>query len=316
MKKEFKIVFFGTPLFGAIILEELAKTKYKPSLLITETDKPFGRKKELKCSECKLMAQKYNIKIIQEKDKKNLFLILKKESPDLIITAAYGNFLKKEILDLPKYGAYNIHPSLLPKYRGPSPIQSAILNGDKKTGVSIFKMNEKMDEGDIISKEEIEIKNDEDYPNLSKRLAYLSADSLIKIIPKILNKKIKLKRQDNSKTTYTKIIEKKDGKVNWNKNANEIERKIRAFTPWPGIFTFFKKGDKKNLRLKILKVKVLKNNNEVRIGEVFITKENEPAIKCKEDGLILKEMQIEGKKTVSGKDFIIGNRDIIGTILF
>ncbi len=303
MKKEdINIVFMGTPLFGAIILKNLITNNFVPSLVITQKDK-LGDRGKMKEPEVKTIANKYGIKVSQGKKIT--------EEPDLIITAAYGRILKEEIINLPKYGAYNIHPSLLPKYRGPSPIQYTILNGEKETGVSIFKMNSKMDEGDIVSQEKIKI-DDENYESLFKKLANLSSSMILDIIPKIKKGEITLIPQDNSKATYSKIIRKEDGRIDWNESPLSIERKIRAFYPWPGVFTFWKKNDK-FLRIKIKKVEISKSKGLKR-GEVF-SNDKELAVECLNGSIIIKELQIEGKKAVSGKDFILGNKNIIGNIL-
>jgi len=268
-----KIVFIGTSEFGAIILNELVKNNYKPVLVITMPDKPAGRKKILTPSPVKKGVKLLKIKIAYDLKE------IKKIKPDLIITAAYGKIIPKDILEIPKYGALNIHPSLLPKYRGPSPIQTAILSGDKETGVTIMMMDKKMDHGKIISNFQFPISNKITYKELSKKLAKLSAKLLMETIPKWIKGEIKAKEQDHSKASYTKIIKKEDGKIDWNKPAQEIERQIRAFDPWPGTFTFIKKGDRK-IRVKILEAKLSKNNQ-----------------------LIIKKLQPEAKKPMSFEDF-------------
>ena len=268
-----KIVFIGTSEFGAIILNELVKNNYKPVLVITIPDKPAGRKKILTPSPVKKGVKLLKIKIAYDLKE------IKKIKPDLIITAAYGKIIPKDILEIPKYGALNIHPSLLPKYRGPSPIQTAILSGDKETGVTIMMMDKKMDHGKIISNFQFPISNKITYKELSKKLAKLSAKLLMETIPKWIKGEIKAKEQDHSKASYTKIIKKEDGKIDWNKPAQEIERQIRAFDPWPGTFTFIKKGDRK-IRVKILEAKLSKNNQ-----------------------LIIKKLQPEAKKPMSFEDF-------------
>lgn len=313
MEMESKIVFFGTPRFGAVILEGLAKSKFKPCLLVTKKDR-LGNRGKIAIPETKIIAQKHKIKILQKEKKDEIYKELKKISPDIIIVAAYSKILPENIINLPKYGSYNIHPSLLPKYRGPSPVQFAILSGDEKTGVSIFKMNEKMDEGDIIAKKEISIFPQDTSFSLLDKIAALSLSLLLETIPKIISKDVKLEKQDDKKATYSKIIRKEDGKISWDKTAKEIERKIRAFTPWPGVFTFWKKNDKSFLRIKIIESEAIKEEN-FKEGEVFKSKDKFPAVKCKEGALILKKIQIEGKNPVSGKDFLMGNNDFIKTKL-
>lgn len=294
------IVFIGTPKFSSIILEKLISTSYKPVLVITAKDKPVGRKGIITPPSVKVTAQKYSIPIEQPEKLKELSL-----KPDLIILAAYGQIIPKSILDIPKYGAINVHPSLLPKYRGASPIQSAILNGDKETGVTIYFMDEKMDHGKILSNVKYSIPDKITYPELSDNLAHIGADLLISTISQL--DKIKTYAQDETKATYTKIIKKEDGEIDWNKPAEEIERQIRAFNPWPGTFTIWKENDKK---IKILRAEVRENNNDEQSGKVM------PGliVKCGKDSLAVLELQLEGKKPVSSNDFIKGN-NIINSIL-
>ncbi|GAI09530.1 unnamed protein product [marine sediment metagenome] len=169
-----KIIFMGTPEFGAIVLENLTGTSFKPVLVVTSLDKPAGREQVLTPSPTKLVAQKQNIPVVQPKKIEEIIGKLKEIRPDLIVVAAFGKILPKEILDIPKQGILNVHPSLLPRYRGPSPIQSAILDGEEKTGVTIILMDEKTDHGPIIKQQVIRLKGDETFENLKKFLANLA----------------------------------------------------------------------------------------------------------------------------------------------
>lgn len=244
-----KIVFLGTGEFGTTILQGLIENEYKPVLVYD-----FKKIKELK--------------------------------PDLVIVASYGKVIPKKILEIPKHGCLNIHPSFLPKYRGPSPIQTTILNGDKKTGVTIILMDEKIDHGPILVQQEWEIPNSKiTYPELSQKLAQLGIKLLIQTIPKWIRGEIKPKSQDHSKATHTKILKREDGKIDWSEPAQEIERQIRAFNPWPGTFTFIKHKNK-TLRIKVLEADISKDNK-----------------------LIIKKLQPEGKKAMSFEEFKRGYHD-------
>ncbi len=313
-----KIVFIGTPEFGAIILEGLIKGGYKPILVVTTTDKPVGRKQILTPSVVKVVAKKHNIQVEQSETIKNLKLKIKNLKPDLGIVAAYGEIIPKNILDIPKFGFLNVHPSLLPKYRGPSPIQFTILNDEKKSGVTIILMDEKMDHGKIISNIKYQIPNNKiTYENLLKELAEKGAKLLIETIPKWIKGEIKPKPQDEIKTTYTKILKKEDGKIDWRKSAEEIERQIRAFSPWPGSYVFWQKAGK-IFRLKIFKADVLarkKNQSENQPGKTFLTADNKIAVQTGKDYLIIEELQMEGKRKMTPKEFLIGHPDFIGVIL-
>ncbi len=244
-----KTIFLGTGEFGEIVLKGLIENGYKPFMV-------------------------YDFKKIR------------KTNPDLVIVASYGKIIPKEILEIPRYGCLNVHGSLLPKYRGPSPIQTAILNGDKETGVTIILMDEKIDHGPIISNSKFQIPNSKiTYQELSQKLAQLGAKLLIQTIPKWIKGEIKPRSQDESKASCTKILKREDGKIDWSKPAQKIERQIRAFNPWPGAFTFIKhKG--KVLRVKILKADI-----------------------SKEDKLIIKKIQPEGKKPMSFEEFKRGYHD-------
>ncbi len=285
-----KIIFIGTPEFGAVVLEKLIKNNYKPILVITAPDKPVGRKQTITPPPVKLIAQEYKIPIEQPEKVSSIKYQVLSIKADLIIVAAYGQIIPKDILDIPKFRCLNVHPSLLPKYRGASPIQTAILNGDAETGVTIMLMDEKMDHGKIVSSIKYQVSSDNTYESLSRKLAKLGAELLIETIPNWINGKIKPESQNESEATYTKILKKEDGKIDWNKSAEEIERQIRAYNPWPGSFTFFKKNN------ELIKVKILEAD-------------------VSDNKLIIKKIQPEGKKPMDYKEFLRGNKGIIGVIL-
>ena len=349
--QDLKIIFIGTPEFGAIILEKLVNSEYKPVLVVTAPDKPVGRKQIITPPPTKISAQKHNIPVLQPEILANSKSEILNSKPDLIVVAAYGQILPKEILEIPKFGCLNVHPSLLPKYRGPSPIQTTILNGDGETGVTIMLMDEKVDHGKTISNFQFPISNKKiTYPELLKELAELGAKLLVETIPKWINGEIKPKPQDETKATYTKIIKKEDGRIDWNKSAEEIERQVRAFNPWPGTYGKYevrsmKYKEKKERILKILEAEVLSCGIKKQIGEVFLTEENELAVKCGprtktrtpptpkfgvevnrqkqssfgaralQDCLILLQLQLEGGKPMRGEDFLRGHSNFIGLVL-
>lgn len=267
-KKQNKIIFWGTPEFAAIILDALITSKFKPVAVVTAPDKPVGRKQILTPCPVKKLSLEHDIAILQPQSLKNnqdIINHLSTMNPDIFILAAYGLILPKETLDIPQQGCLNIHPSLLPKYRGASPIQAAILNRDKTTGVTIIKMDEKVDHGPILAQQELEmtpkvssratersegshtnVSHQITYPELSGQLAELGGELLIKTLPKWLNNKITPKTQNHSKASFTKKITKQDGKIIWNRSAQYIEAMTRAYYPWPGAFASLKiKNDTK-----------------------------------------------------------------------
>jgi len=314
MNKKLKIVFLGTPKFSDVVLKELIENDFKPSLIITCPDKPVGRKQIITPSPIKETAEKHSVSISQPQKITTIESQIKKLKPDLIIAAAYGAIVPKEILDIPRYGCLNLHPSLLPKYRGPSPIQATILNGDQKTGVTVIKMTEGLDQGPILASLNFIIGNIKmNYQELEDELAKLGAKLLIDVTSKWTQGKIEPTKQIETKATYTELIKKEDGKINWASPAIEIERKIRAFDPWPG--TFCQANGK---YLKILKSFVLKETESGPFGspgKVYLAPDDRIAIQCKPDYLIVEELQFEGKTKMRIEDFLKGNIDFIGTIL-
>ena len=306
----------GTPKFGAIILEKLADSRYKPILVVTETDKPVGRKKVLTPPPVKVVAEKYEIPVLQPEKIRNSESEIRNLEPDLIIVAAYGKILPEEILEIPKYGCLNVHPSLLPRWRGPSPVQFAILNGDTDSGVTIMKKAEKVDAGPVLIQRKLKLEGNETYDVLHDKLGEMGGDLLIEIIPEWITGKIDPQLQDESRTTYTRILKKEDGKIDWEKSAEEIERQIRAFNLWPGIFTFWEKSGKL-IRIKILKARVLNraNSKTYPIGKTLVAGQNELCVQTGKGFLIIERLQLEGKKETDSEDLLRGYSDFIGTIL-
>jgi len=285
-----KIIFIGTAEFGIPSLEKLIAKNYQILAVVTSVDKKIGRKQILTSSPIKQAADKWQVPVLQLEKIRNFKLEISNLQPDLIIVVAYGQILPKSILDLPKFGCINIHPSLLPKYRGPSPIQTAILNGDLETGTTLMLMDEQIDHGPIISQKKTAILEDETGQTLHNKLAELSADLLIETLPDILADKINPKAQNDKKATYTKILTRDDGELDFSKKAQELERQIRAFYPWPG--TWIMLNDK---RLKILKAEVANSSDH----RAFATSENY---------LLPEIVQPEGKRKMSWEDFLRGTK--------
>ncbi len=308
----YKIVFFGTPKIAEDTLKKLIESeKYKPCLVITQKDKPVGRKKVLTSPPVKVLAEKYGIEVFQPESIKEKEVVekIKNINPDLIVVFAYGHIIPKEIIDIPKFGVLNIHTSILPKYRGPSPIQYAILNGDKKTGVTLIQIDEQLDHGPILAQKEVEISEKETSETLHDKLAEAGANLLLEILPLYFAGKIKAKEQEHKKATFTKLLRREDGEIFPKKEtAKEIERKFRAFHPWPGIFLNLKLKDK-NLKLKIINCSIAECKDKKDV--LYLDKENKLILKTKEGCLWLKEVQPEGKQKMSGGAFWQGYKDRI-----
>lgn len=305
-------IFFGTPKFAETILKGLLKNGHKPACVVTAPDKPVGRKQEITPPPVKVLAEKEGVPVLQpNKFDENVKKELKKNKPDLFIVAAYGKILSKDILDIPKHGSLNVHPSLLPKYRGPSPIHYAILEGDTVTGTTIMLMDEKMDHGPILAQEKLKIDQTDTTATLTDKLADHGISVLSKIIDPYISGAITPKEQDHTDASYTHIIEKSDGHINWNNSASFIERQSRALTPWPGVFTYW--NDK---RMKITSVNIAKDvGGIVKPGEVIRHNNETLAIGTKQGIVIPGKLQIEGKKEQDAEKFLDGYPDIIGSIL-
>lgn len=311
-----KIVFFGTPEFAVIILNELKNANLAPILVITRQDAEKGRGLKLSSSPVKLWAKENKIEFWQPENLKNEEFLEKLHGlkADLFVIASYGKILAAELLNIPPFGVINVHPSLLPKYRGPSPIESAILNNEKETGVTIMLVDEKMDHGQILAQQEFAFSiSNFQFLKLRDALAELGGKLLIKTIPKWLKKEIKPKEQNHTEATYTQKIKKEDGHINWNEPAKIIEQKVRALNPWPGTFTFWKKNNRLT-RLIITEAKMIKNQNVKNTGEIF-EKNGEFAVAAEKGALLIKRLKPESGKEIASRDFLRGNRKIIGSQL-
>src|SRR4030042_1231795 len=271
-----KTILMGTPEFAERIFRKFydaPKDRFEIIAVITAQDKPVGRKQVLTPSAVKKWALGTNLSVLQPEKERNPEWVakIKEINPELIILTAYGQIIPQEILDIPKYGAINIHPSLLPCWRGASPIQAAILNGDKETGTSLMLMDKDMDHGPIIQNSKFKIQNSKiNYKELENQLIETASDLLIKTLPDYIEGKIIAQPQDHEKATFCKLIKKENGKIDWNKSAEEIERQIRAFQEWPGSFAEIKNQNAKIKILKILEADFGNKKTDKKIGEVFL----------------------------------------------
>lgn len=309
--KRYKIVFAGTPDFAVPGLQALSKDpRFEIKAVITQEDKPVGRKQELINTPVKKAALELGLKLWQPKRINNISSKINKLEPDFIVVIAYGQILKKSILDIPKIACINVHASLLPKYRGASCLQAPILNGDKETGISIMLMDEGLDTGDILRQEKIELSGTENLGFLHDNLSNLGASVLADTLDNFAQGKIKPQKQNDTLSSYVKTIDKKDGKINWTDGAIEIDRKIRAFNPWPGTYGLL---DGKIVKIKRAKVDINKRS-EKKIGEIF-EENKELLVKCGQNSLVILELQLEGKKAMDSQSFLAGHQDIIGKII-
>ena len=300
-----KTVFMGTPDFAAEVLRRLYDSENSVELVITQPDRAKNRGKKIQPTPVKALAEEHQTPVYQpEKIRKDEQVIekLKDVSPDVIVVAAYGQILPEEILCLPKYGCINVHASLLPRLRGASPIQHAIINGDEKTGVTIMQMAKGLDTGDMLTKAEIEI-GSMNGQQLHDALAKIGGDLLIETLRLINDGKVVPEPQDEALATYAGMISKKDGKIDFNKSPDEIERLIRGFDPWPGAFCSLD-GE----TVKIWRANAIEETSENKPGTVVFADETGIGICC--GGKILKvtEIQAPGKKRMKVSDYLRGHK--------
>ena len=296
--KDKKIVFMGTPDFAVPVLKMLiAKTNV--IMVVTQPDKEVGRKKLIQYSPVKQIAIENNIPIFQPEKIRKDFSKLSDLEIDLIVTCAYGQIIPKEVLDLPKYGCINVHASLLPKYRGSAPIQWAILNGDTKTGITIMYMDEGMDTGDIIKSKEILISAEDNVGTLHDKLSVLGKDTLLEVLPDILNNKCKRIKQGNN-YSLAPMIKREDEKINFNDMGVNIINKIRAFNPWPLA----------NIVIDSKEIKVIdaefKPSKVKSVSKVIEISSDKLGISCQDGVIYLKKIKPYGKNVMDIKSYLNG----------
>ena len=302
----------GTPDFAVPSLKTLSENGYKVSMVVTQPDRPKGRGRKVIPPPVKEAAQNIGYDVIQPVSIKNkdFFDTIAGLKPDILIVVAYGHILPKNILAIPETGTINLHASLLPKYRGPAPIQWAIINGEKETGVTTMLMDDGLDTGDILLSSKEKITAFDTSATLHDRLSVLGADLLIKTLKSFENNNINPIAQDHAGATYAPLLKKGDGRINWEKPAENIASFIRGVTPWPGAFTF-----QDNKRLKIFSAKpILVEANEAP-GTVIKGFPDELRIASGKGALSVTEIQGASGKRLLIKDFLRGNQMPPGTVL-
>jgi len=330
-----KIIFFGTGKFAVHILEKMTEAGFGPDLVITSPDAPRGRDRILAPSAVKVAAAALGLEVFQPITLKDNAAIERIEAirPKVGVLAAYGKLIPKALIDIFPKGILNVHPSLLPRWRGPTPIQATILAGDEKTGVTIILLDEEVDHGPILAQRELPITNYQlpkiDYTTLHNLLAEMGADLLVETLSKWLSGELSLTPQNHAAATYCKKFTRQDAKIDWSRSAEDIDRMVRALNPEPGTYTELKSQNEKIKILKILSTQLfaysrelensgggqeLENLENRRIGEIFAYK-TKPVVKCGKDALVLERVQPEGKKPMSGEDFFRGHSELIGTLL-
>ena len=309
-----RIIFFGTPSFAVPTIQNLLQGQNEVAAVVTQPDRGKGRGQKVVPSPVKefiLQHKKYELLIFQPESVKEAVFQehLRKLHPNLFVVVAYGQILPKSLLKIPEYGAVNVHASLLPKYRGASPIAWAILKGEEMTGVTTMIMDEGMDTGNILLQAEIPIAKEETAETLHNRLASLGAQLLVETLEKMKSGNIRAIPQDHSKATCAPLLNKEDGHIDWRKEAEEIDRQVRAFNVWPGAFT----GLNRQL-LKIFRGEVRKRIPTGKAGTVIWVGSDFIEVEAGKDSFLIKEVQLEGKRRMDVRDFLSGHAIAVGTV--
>ncbi|HEX5940670.1 MAG TPA: methionyl-tRNA formyltransferase [Anaerolineales bacterium] len=296
------VVFMGSPDFALPTLKALAG-QYDVVGVVTQPDRASGRGRELKAPPVKSLARELSIPVMQPEKLRlpEAMEQLRAWAPELIVVAAFGQILKKDVLELPRYGCINVHASLLPRWRGAAPINAAILHGDDKTGVTIMQMDVGLDTGPMLSQRSIPLTREDTAGSVFDRLSTLGADLLLETLPDYLSGKLTPIPQPEEGVTYAPMLKKEEGQLDFTHDVHELERRVRAFNPWPGAFMDFK-----GTPLKVHRALV--DVGEAVVGQRLIV-QNQPAIGARGGILILEEVQPAGKKPMSGKSFLAGARD-------
>jgi len=319
--KELKIVFMGTAELSCASLEKLVRTRgFQITAVVTQPDRPRGRELKEQSSPVKALALRLGLPVLQpERARDEKFIAdLRGLQPDLIVVAAYGQILPQSILDLPRHGCLNVHTSLLPRYRGAAPIQWAIANGNTETGVTIMKMDAGLDTGPIVSQRRTPIRPEDDSAALHNWLAQLGAELLVQTIPDYVAGKIQPQPQPAEGASHAPKIKKEDGRIDWNRPAQNILNRLRAFTPWPGAYTFFSgtgilpvrnkpetSPATPHLLLKIWRAEIIEHVGKP--GEILVADKNRIVVACGQGALRILELQREGGRRMSAAEFLAGH---------
>lgn len=311
--KDIRVVFMGTPSFAVPILEGLIEN-YNVVMVVCQPDRRKNRKGEIIKPDTKVVAEKYEIPVFQPSKVKMEYDEILKANPDMIVTCAYGQIIPEEILNFPRFGCINVHGSLLPKLRGGAPIHWAIINGERETGITVMKMDKKMDAGDIISQKNIKIEEDMILDDLYSKMSYLGKELLLETIPSIIDGTCNYIKQDEKMVTFGFNVTKEDEKLNFNTDVVSFRNKVRGLNSIPGAYCFMD-----NLRMKVYEVDVLVTDkySDKNIGEI-VDVNNDSIVVRGINGLIyINDIAIEGKKRCKVKDYFNGikKESLVGKVL-
>lgn len=312
MKEKLRIIFMGTPEFAVPPLRAMAEGGYDVILAVTQPDKARDRGKKVQFTPVKAAALEYGIEVAQPERVKNNDEFLdriKQLAPDLIIVAAYGKILPKELLEIPRLRCINIHASLLPRFRGAAPIQRSIIEGDRETGVTLMYMEEGLDTGDMIAKSATEIGR-KDADQLHDELSQMGADLLMEYLPKIASGDIAPEKQDDSLSCYAPMLTKEEGRVDFSQSADRIERLVRGMGSWPGVTADFE-----GRSMKIKAAEIIPETSDAEPGTILSADREGLRVACGEGILLITKLQMPGKRAMSAEDYLRGNKIEKGIIL-
>lgn len=307
-----KVLFMGTPDFSVPTLEALYKAGHEILLVVSQADKAKGRGKKVAHTPVKEKALQLELPVFQPENvnSKESIDTIKNTNPDVIVVVAYGQILKEDILKIPKYGCINVHASLLPKYRGAAPINWAIINGEKHTGITTMMMEKGLDSGDMLLKTETEINEEETAGQLHDRLMNMGAELLIETLKKIDSGVLVKTPQNHNEATYASMMTKDLGKINWNESAINIKNLVRGTQPWPGAYAMYK-----DINVKILEVDIVDKSVEGDNGEVVKVTEEGIFVNALDKCVVLKQIQFPGKRSMTISEFLRGNQFETGVLL-
>lgn len=309
-KSKIRLLFMGTPSISAKVLRTVINEGYNVIGVIAQPDRPVGRKGLLEKVPTKLVAEEYNIPVFQPIKIRKEYEFVKELNPDLILTIAYGQIVPQGLLDIPRLGCLNLHGSLLPKYRGAAPIQYALINNDKVSGMTLMEMIDKMDAGKMYAKEEVIIDEDDNSTSLFEKMGDAACQLVIDALPKYINGELKGEEQDENLVSFCPTIKTEQEKLDLNLSVKEIYGWIRGLSDAPGAYLYLD-----DLKFKIYKAKILNELENGQIGEIIEADKNGLILQCKSGQLQLLDVQKEGKKRMDYKSFINGNQNLKGIIL-
>ena len=305
--KDLKLLFMGTPEISAYVFEKMIEAGYHFVGLVAQPDHPVGRKGIIEKVPTKVVAEKYNIPVFQPEKIRLDYSFMEEVKPDLVITLAYGQIVPQGFLDIPKYGCLNLHGSLLPKYRGASPVQSVLINNEKVTGVTLMEMVKAMDAGRMYAKKEIVIDDDDNATSLFNKVKEAAGELVIESLPLYINGELKGVEQDENEVTFCSIIKPEQEKLDLNMTALELVGYIRGLSDEPGAYLYLN-----GLKLKIYKAQVVDNSVNAEVGTIIKADKNGLYMQAKDGIISLLEIQKEGKKRMDYRSFINGNQNLLG----